>query len=115
MAFGATCDRCGSDLLGLDLRYKATLEISQAYDPMEISSKELRRDLRGELEALIENMKTLPAAEVKNIEETVFSSFCFDLCPNCAKLLREDAKAFLRTKEGSRLRGSDPPATEPSN
>ena len=116
MAFGATCDRCGCDLLGLDLRYKVSLEIAQAYDPMEISSKDLRRDLRGELEALLENMKALPAAEVKNIEEEVFSAFCFDFCPKCAQRLREDAKSFLSAeRESSRLHGIAPPPDEPAN
>lgn len=108
MSFGAFCDRCGCDLLGQDVRFKVTLEIAQAYDPMEIAPKDLRRDLRGELEAMIKVMEALPAAETKQLEDDVYSSFCFDLCPDCAKQLREDAKAFFRAKETPRT-GPDQP------
>jgi len=96
MAFGATCDRCGGDLLGMDLRYNVTLDIAQAYDPLEITSKDLRQDLRGELEAMIKTMEALPAAEVKKLEDETYSSFRFDLCRCCAAVLRDDAKSFFR-------------------
>ena len=96
MAFGACCDRCGCDLLGLDLRFKAALEVVQAYDPMEISSKDLRRDLRIELEAMVRSMEALPEAEVKKMEDETYASFRFDLCPECARVLRDDAKQFFR-------------------
>jgi len=105
MSFGACCDRCGGDLLGQDVRYKITLEIAQAYDPMEISSKDLRRDLRGELEAAIKVMEALPAAETQRIEDEIYSSFCFDLCPECAKVLRENASAFFRAVRGPKPQG----------
>ena len=98
MAFGATCDRCGCDLLGRDLRYNVTLEIAQAYDPMEISSKDLRRDLRGELEEMIKTMEALPASEVKKLEDETYASFRFDLCPQCAGLLRQDAQHFFAAR-----------------
>jgi hypothetical protein len=96
MAFGATCDRCGTDLLGKDVRYHLTLEIAQAYDPMEITSKDLRQDLRVELEDGIKIMEALPEAEIQRMEEEVYSSFRFDLCPACSALLRNDARAFFR-------------------
>lgn len=114
MAFGATCDRCGGDLLGCEVRYNVTLEIAQAYDPMEVSSKDLRRDLRQELEAALQSLQTLSPSEVKRMEEEVFSSFRFDLCPACAQLLREDAQAFLRsTRQGSAFPPGD--AENPPN
>jgi hypothetical protein len=95
MAFGATCDVCRADLLGLEIRYTLTLELAQAYDPMEVTSKDLRRDLRGQLEALVHSMEQLPAAEVQRCEDEIYSSFRFDICPACAAKLREDAKQFL--------------------
>ena len=102
MAFGARCDRCGSDLLGQDLRFHLTMEIAQAYDPMEVTSKDLNQDLRGELEAEIKLMEALPAAEMKKLEEEVFSSFRFDLCADCAAELRQDAKnLFKKSSSGS--------------
>ncbi|MBI3831087.1 MAG: hypothetical protein HY291_16330 [Planctomycetes bacterium] len=116
MAFGANCDRCGCDLLGQDVRYKVSLDITQAYDPMEISSKDLRRDMRGELEEMIKVLEALPAAETKRIEDEIYSSFCFDLCPACAKMLREDAKAFFRTRHDARRSPlSEQPPGEPNN
>ncbi|MCW8129683.1 MAG: hypothetical protein KIS92_04785 [Planctomycetota bacterium] len=99
MSFGAFCDRCGCDLLGQDVRFKVNLDITQAYDPMEVAPKEQRPMLRGELEEMIRVMEALPAAETKRIEEDAYSSFCFDLCPDCAKVLREDAQAFFRARD----------------
>jgi hypothetical protein len=96
LAFGATCDLCGADLLGLDVRYILNLELAQAYDPMEVTAKDLKRNLRGELEELIKSLEKLPAGEARRLEEEVYSSFRFDVCPQCAEELRTDAKKLLR-------------------
>lgn len=115
MAFSACCDHCGCDLLGHDIRYTVLLEIAQAYDPMEVVAAEQRHELRGELEAVIQRMELLPAAEVKKIEDDSYSSFRFDLCPNCAAALREDARAFFRGMRSGvgRRRGAE--MDRPSN
>ncbi len=103
MAFGAKCDRCGADLLGQDVRFHLTLEIAQAYDPMEITSKDLRKNLRGELEAGIKLMEALPSSEIKRLEEEVYSSFRFDMCNSCAAHLRKDASKLLKKGKGGFL------------
>jgi len=101
MSLGATCDLCGADLLGLETRYVLTMELAQAYDPMEVTAGDLRRDLRGELEALVRTMEKLTAAEAKRLEEEVYSSFRFDVCPACASVLREDAARIVRASGGT--------------
>ena len=96
-----------------------TLEIVQAYDPMEVTASDLARDLRGELEAEIKLMEALPETKMKELEEEVFSSFRFDLCFECAQQLRKEAKGFFGKMmqlegPGSGAEGEepDPPAGE---
>ena len=81
---GIACDRCGAALLvGSDVRYEVRIEVKAAYDPMEITREDLKRDLRGEMARLIEKMSGMSKEEA---EAQVFKSFKFDLCPPCQKL-----------------------------
>ncbi|MBE7462904.1 MAG: hypothetical protein HS116_05345 [Planctomycetes bacterium] len=102
MAFGATCDRCGGDLLGSDVRYTVNLDIAQAFDPMEVAPAEQRREMRGELEAAIRTLEALPASEVQRLADESYASFRFDLCPGCAAALRDEAKACFRGRQTPR-------------
>ncbi|MCZ7645871.1 MAG: hypothetical protein M5U26_11390 [Planctomycetota bacterium] len=113
MAFGATCDRCGCDLLVADVRFHVNLELAQAYDPMEVAPKEQRRQMRGELEAAIRTLESLPASEVQKLADESYSSFRFDLCGHCAALLRDEARAFFRSKNAAPH--DPPPAGDAAN
>ena len=60
MADTATCDLCGRDLLGAPIRYRAEVRIWAAYDVMEISPADFRRDLRREIADCLRRLRSRP-------------------------------------------------------
>lgn len=77
-----TCDRCGNGLL-LDapVRYEVRIEVTSAYDPLEISAEDLaaaERDLRE----VLEKLKDYPADRA---QDEVHRAFRFDLCATCQR------------------------------
>jgi hypothetical protein len=78
------CDRCGRSLLAFeDVRYKLEIKVYAAYDPLEISEKELEeRDHDAEIKRLIELMEKRDQDE---LEAEVYKEFAFDLCLRCQK------------------------------
>ena len=78
---GLVCDRCGETLLAdSDVRYKLKMEIFAAYDPMEVSPSDLKRDLESELSSLITEMEKM---DPQKLEDQVYKRFDFDICPEC--------------------------------
>ena len=78
-----TCDMCGKDLLvDEDVRYVVKMEVYAAYDPMEISQEDLEKDHMEEISQLIDEMEDMDTQE---LEDGVYKSFRFDLCPSCQK------------------------------
>jgi len=85
---GITCDMCGKSLLvDEDVRYVGDLLVYAAYDPMEVTSEDLQRDIRAEISELLEKMKDRDAAE---LEEEVVAARRLDLCPACRKRLLDE-------------------------
>ena len=82
-----SCDMCGCDLLLKDLRYTVKLEIKSAYDPLELTSRDLRKNFRKEIENLVRQLDTI---EVRDAENQVYAVMDFDLCPACQKELLTD-------------------------
>lgn len=80
---GISCDRCGKGLLiDEDVRYLVRIEVKAAYDPLELTREDLDKDLRGEMKRLMEEAKKKPKGELEN---EVYKSFAFDLCPPCQR------------------------------
>ena len=78
-----TCDRCGKTLLlDEDVRYTVRIEVTAAYDPMELTREDLARDHRREIEGLIENLARRDPAEV---EESVYVLREYQVCPACRR------------------------------
>jgi hypothetical protein len=85
---GITCDLCGKSLLVEEnVRYVAELLVYAAYDPMELTSEDLRRDIAAEIEKTLEALKKRDA---KELEEEVVASRRLDLCPACRKRLLDE-------------------------
>ena len=77
------CDMCGKPLLvDSDVRYVAKIEVFAAYDPMELTADDLKQD---HLKAMRELAQTLAKADPVELENQVYKSFAFDLCPTCQK------------------------------
>ena len=89
MADAATCDRCGADLLGAELRYVAEMKVYAAYDVIELGS---RRQL-DEIDYRAEYAKALAEAGRQSGQEAA-DSICwvkrFDLCAECHRKLLAD-------------------------
>jgi len=77
------CDMCGKPLLvDSDVRYVVKIEVFAAYDPMELTADDLGRDYMEEIRELA---RELSKAEPQELEDQVYKSFLFDLCPECQK------------------------------
>jgi hypothetical protein len=83
-----SCDLCGKELLvEEDLRYVAKIEVYAAYDPLEITEEDLDEDHMEEISELLKNMEHMDEQE---LEDQVYKSFRFDLCPECQKKFLKD-------------------------
>jgi len=90
-----TCDLCGKPLLAdEDTRYILKIEVYAAYDPMEITQKDLAEDRTQEMEELLDQMADMDA---EDLEDQVHKTFRFDLCPACHAKYLEDP-LFRRTQ-----------------
>lgn len=85
---GFCCDLCGKPLLvDSDVRYVVKIEVFAAYDPMELTVEDLKRDRMKEIRELIRRLSEMEAQE---LEDQVYKSFTFDLCPECQKKYLKD-------------------------
>jgi hypothetical protein len=93
---GISCDGCGAGLLlEEDVRYLVKIEVVAAYDPLEITRKDLAGDPREEMRRLLETMSRM---DPKELEDQVYKKFEFDLCGSCQKRYLEGPLTF---QEGS--------------
>jgi len=94
-----TCDMCGKTLLAdEDTRYVVRIEAYAAYDPMEITTNDLREDRTDEIQDLLERMETM---DPDALNDQVYKTFRFDLCPACHAAYIQDP---LRTAHRLRAR-----------
>lgn len=101
---GLTCDGCGKGLLiDAEVRYQVKIEVQAAYDPLEITSADLKKDLEGEITDLIEKMYRM---DPKKLEGQVYRRFEFDLCPACQEKFLQDPLG------GGRFQGPPPASGE---
>lgn len=77
-----TCDRCGQPILEGELRYLAKIQVSAAYDPLQISFEDLLKDHRHDMERLL---KVCEGMTEKELMQDVYVDFQFDLCRPCQK------------------------------
>jgi hypothetical protein len=74
---------CGGALLvESDVRYELRIEVKAAYDPMELTKEDLRRDLEAEIRETLGKMEGMSREEA---ERSVYKTFTFDLCPPCQR------------------------------
>jgi hypothetical protein len=78
-----TCDGCGAPLLvESDVRYEVKIEVKAAYDPMEITEDDLKKDYRAEMAKLIAKLEHVTEAQAM---DEVYRTFRFDLCTPCQR------------------------------
>ena len=78
-----TCDGCGAPLLvESDVRYEVKIEVKAAYDPMEITEDDLKKDYRAEMAKLIAKLEHVTEAQAM---DEVYRTFRFDLCMPCQR------------------------------
>jgi len=83
-----TCDMCGKPLLtDEDVRYVVKVEVYAAYDPLEVTEDDLDENHLGAMSEIIEQMEGMDSDE---LEDQVYKSFRFDLCPACHQRYLED-------------------------
>lgn len=74
------CDSCGRNLKKEELRYRVKIEVSAIYEQNEIHLADLIRNYQQEILQLLKKMEEMSAEE---LEEQIYKSFEFDLCPAC--------------------------------
>jgi hypothetical protein len=80
------CDGCGKEMPSGALRYVVTVETKAAYEELTISLRDLVRDHRREILALLDRMRHMSPEE---LEAQVYTRRTFDLCPAChARFIR---------------------------
>ena len=85
---GMSCDLCDKVLLAdEDTRYIVGIQVYAAYDTMELTADDLREDLSAEMARLLRRVADMDASE---LEDQVYKSFRFDLCPACQKVYLAD-------------------------
>ena len=83
-----TCDLCGKTLLiDEDVRYIVNIEVFAAYDPMELTEEDLRKDYRKELQELVRRMRQM---DPEKAQDSVYRKFEFQLCPPCQRRYLKD-------------------------
>lgn len=91
---GLVCDACGEPLLlRADVRYILRIEGFAAYDPLELTQEDLKRDFETEWKALMDVLSRLGAQEA---EDGVHRAFSFDLCPPCWRRYLTDPLSGIR-------------------
>jgi len=92
-----TCDMCGKTLLAEeDTRYVVKVEVYAAYDPLEVTEKDLEADRSDEVQELLDEMADMDA---EDLEDQVFKTFRFDLCPEChAAYLKDPLSRTMRVR-----------------
>lgn len=85
------CDGCGEEIPAKTLRYTVRVDVRAAYDTMEVGLTDLVRDHRQEILRLIDR---LGQQSVKEVEESVYMSLQFDLCPACQRAYVNDPLRF---------------------
>ena len=80
---GLSCDMCDNELLiDEDVRYITEIQVYAAYDPMEITASDLKKDFRSAISELIKKLKNVSPQKAQN---SVYKAFSFDLCCKCQK------------------------------
>jgi len=87
-ANGFVCDLCGKTLLvDEDVRYVVDIRVYAAYDPLELTAADLKKDHLAEMRRILEATKDRDPQEM---EDEVFKQFIFHLCPGCQKQYLRD-------------------------
>ncbi|HOQ32870.1 MAG TPA: hypothetical protein PLA12_10205 [Candidatus Hydrogenedens sp.] len=95
------CDACGRNLKKEELRYRVKIEVSAIYEQNEIHLADLIRNHQQEILQLLKRMEEMSADE---LEEQIYKSFEFDLCPTCH---REYIKSPLHLTARSPLKDDE--------
>lgn len=84
---GIVCERCGEGLLiNEDVRYEMKIEVTAAYDPMELTAQDLEASFRDEYERILAGIDGASAGE---LEDQVHFTRQMDLCGACRRALIE--------------------------
>ena len=76
-----SCDGCGKMMQANDAdRYIVRIEAFAAAEGLAISEEQLKRDHRAQIQQIIGQLEK---ADPDQVEDQVYRSFRFDLCPDC--------------------------------
>ncbi|MDF1664501.1 MAG: hypothetical protein P1V97_22250 [Planctomycetota bacterium] len=78
------CDRCQKSLLVTEnVRYKVTIQVESAYDPLELTKNDIEQ--KNHQDVLQAILKSIEGRSAEELEAEIYKSFKFDLCLACQR------------------------------
>jgi len=90
-------------LLTSDVRYVVRIEGFAAYDPLELTKRDLERDFEAEMRQILKELESLSEGEAA---DQVHRAFAYDLCPDCWAAYLRDPLEGLRERARERRKKS---------
>ncbi len=87
------CDLCGKSLKGNEVIYELSIQVHAIYQPLHIDLVDLLEDHMDEIRRLIEELKDKDPQE---LQDQIYKTFKFHLCPACQRKYIKDPFAPLR-------------------
>lgn len=76
------CDICGRTIVPENIRYEVKIEIKAAYDQLDITEEDLKKDITGEIKELLRKIDEVNSSE---LHDDIHKVLRFDLCRPCQK------------------------------
>lgn len=86
------CDLCGKSLKEKDVIYELNIQVHAIYQPLQVDLVDLLRDHTDEIRQLIEELRYKDEQE---LQDQVYKTFKFHLCPACQRAYIKDPFAPL--------------------
>lgn len=108
------CDRCQKSLLVHEnVRYKVIIQVESAYDPLELTKKDLEQKKHEDIVQDI--LKSIEDKSAEELEAEIHKRFEFDLCLACQREYINDPLGLRGPKGSQDLKGNGHEPTVPQD
>jgi len=94
------CDLCGKSLKEKEVIYELDIRVHAIYQPLQIDLVDLLVDHRDEIRELIKELK---GKDEQELQDQVYKTFKFHLCPICQRKYVKNPFAPLDNDSGADL------------
>ena len=83
------CENCGEIIEKPEHAYRMKIELFADPSPPVFTEEDIQRDIKAEMEALIEQMKQVDPREA---QDQVYESYLFTLCSHCRGIIHTELR-----------------------